>query len=470
MSHNLDYLFVRPNSKSVNYGQLDDFKLTAIEPPLWPAMLAAYCREKGFRVDILDAEVEGFNTTQTAFCIVDLEPKVVIINVCGHNPSASTQSMGNVFELIQILKTSPEPPRIILHGLHPSALPEASVKETGADGVIIGEGFDVFELLLDWKGLYFKSLRLQDLTTLPQPAWDLLPIYKYRTHNWHCFGQIQNRQGYGLVYTSLGCPYNCSFCVIHVMTNDQRRIRFRSVKQVMDDIDFWVKMGVKNIRFVDENFTSNAHHATSVCKAITAKYGDGLNIWAYASPTSIESELLTVLRAAGIKWLGVGFESADLEETKVKDLPRGINWEEESEYTAQLIRMADININANWIFGLQNDNYHSMQRTLHLAQRINSEWANIYCAMAFPGSELYKQAIMGGLSLPKTYSGYSQYTPDCLPLPTTYLTSKEVVGFRDYAFKTYYSNPLYQNRVTKRFGVKTTQHIQDFLKIEIKRD
>ena len=57
----LDILFVRPNAKNKNYGVLDDFHLTAIEPPLWPSMLAAYCRSNGKSVYIIDAEAEGFN-------------------------------------------------------------------------------------------------------------------------------------------------------------------------------------------------------------------------------------------------------------------------------------------------------------------------------------------------------------------------------------------------------------------------
>ena len=36
---------------------------------------------------------------------------------------------------------------------------------------------------------------------------------KYRAHNWHCFGHLE-RQPYAALYTTLGCPYHCSFCCI----------------------------------------------------------------------------------------------------------------------------------------------------------------------------------------------------------------------------------------------------------------
>ena len=46
---------------------------------------------------------------------------------------------------------------------------------------------------------------------MPGVAWDLLPMPSYRAHNWHCFGHLQ-RQPYAALYTTLGCPYRCSFC------------------------------------------------------------------------------------------------------------------------------------------------------------------------------------------------------------------------------------------------------------------
>ena len=36
---------------------------------------------------------------------------------------------------------------------------------------------------------------------------------RYRAHNWHCFGGI-DRQPYAALYTTLGCPYRCTFCCI----------------------------------------------------------------------------------------------------------------------------------------------------------------------------------------------------------------------------------------------------------------
>ena len=57
---------------------------------------------------------------------------------------------------------------------------------------------------------------LDDLDVeMPGIAWDLLPMDRYRAHNWHCFDHIGERAPYAAIHTSLGCPYRCSFCCIN---------------------------------------------------------------------------------------------------------------------------------------------------------------------------------------------------------------------------------------------------------------
>ena len=106
--------------------------------------------------------------------------------------------------------------------------------------------------------------------------------------------------------------------------------------------------------------------------------------------------------------------------------------------TTDKIKEHGIYIIANYIFGLPDDTHATMQDTLDLAQEINAEWANFYCAMAYPGSPLYTQAKEKGHPLPDDpdgpgWIGYSQHAYESLPLPTDTLSSQEVLDFRDEA-------------------------------------
>ena len=128
-----------------------------------------------------------------------------------------------------------------------------------------------------------------------------------------------------------------------------------------------------------------------------------------------------------------------------------------------------MHICANFIFGLPEDDYDSMNDTLKLMLDINAEWANIYCAMAYPGSRLYEIALEKGWQLPASWEGYSQYAYEALPLPTNYLNGGQVLSFRDYAFQTYYTSPRYLSMIEKKIGPTTAAHIREMTKKKLNR-
>ena len=103
------------------------------------------------------------------------------------------------------------------------------------------------------------------------------------------------------------------------------------------------------------------------------------------------------------------------------------------------VHEADIEVLANYIFGLPGDTKESMQKTLDLSFELCTLGWNGYAAMALPGSELYKDALEKGYNLPEDYEGYSFSFLQHLPLPTKSLESFEILKFRDDAFKKYYS-------------------------------
>ncbi|GAG14775.1 unnamed protein product, partial [marine sediment metagenome] len=228
----VDVLLIKPGSQKQLYGELSAFELTAIEPPLWAALLAGYLRHSGYSVEVRDAEVEGWSHEETAEKIREIDPVLAAISVSGTNPSASTMNMTGAGEIVRHLKRISPDTKSLLHGLHPSALPGRTMREESADFVCQGEGFFTLPKLIDAlksgsshfgiEGLWYRKgdgvesnprpSVFQNLDELPMPAWDLLPMERYRAHNWHCFENIDDRDPYGVLYTSMGCPFSCTFC------------------------------------------------------------------------------------------------------------------------------------------------------------------------------------------------------------------------------------------------------------------
>jgi radical SAM superfamily enzyme YgiQ (UPF0313 family) len=239
-----------------------------------------------------------------------------------------------------------------------------------------------------------------------------------------------------------------------------------SVAAVMAQVDRLVRdYGVKNIKIADEMFVLNPGHVNALCDALIGR-GYGLNIWAYARVDTVRDDMVDRLARAGFRWLAFGVEAAS---EKVRDdVSKGFD---QADIFATLgkVRAAGINVIANYIFGLPEDDQDSMQATLALALETNAEFANFYCAMAYPGSPLYNTAVERGWRLPERWSGYSQHSHDTLPLPTRHLSASDVLRFRDRAFQTYFSSPSYLGLVESRFGGATVAQIKSMAAVRLDR-
>jgi len=483
----IDLIMVNPGSGSQMYGELHS-SLAGIEPPLWAALKAAFIRQHGYSVRVVDAEAENWGPENTSQEIIKHNPLLVDIVVLGSNPSASsTPKMTAAGELAKSLKILNPDIKIIFSGLHPSALPEKTLNEETTDFVSQGEGFQTILRLLDAMKLgkdlsddripglwYIQQAEvisnppppLVKPDDLPIAAWDLLPMDKYRAHNWHCFDHIDERQPYAAIYTSLGCPFNCSYCNIHALYNGRPGIRYRSPEKVAEEIDLLAqKYNVRNLKFLDELFAINEDRVDRICDLII-QGGHDLNIWAYARVDSVNEAILKKMKRAGINWLAYGIESASSE------VRRGVTKKFDQDKITKAVTMthtAGIRIIGNFIFGLPDDNMETMRQTLEMAKSLNLEYANFYTAMAYPGSALYDEAVAQGIPLPTVWHGYGQYAEETLPLPTKYLSAQEVLRFRDEAFQEYFRNSRYLTMIQNKFGPEVLAHIKDMLARPVKR-
>src|SRR5437870_1977445 len=205
--------------------------LAAVENPVWAGLIATFVRQNGYSVEIVDAEATNLTPEEAAQAVVALNPRLVAVVVYGHQPSASTQNMTGASAVTAALKDLSPETKILMVGGHVAALPARTLAEERCDFVAGDEGLHAcVELiallragsasdrdLAGVRGLVYRNgdgvianpaaPLVMDLDReLPGIAWDLLPMSKYRAHNWHCFGD-RRRQPYAALYTTLGCPY-----------------------------------------------------------------------------------------------------------------------------------------------------------------------------------------------------------------------------------------------------------------------
>jgi anaerobic magnesium-protoporphyrin IX monomethyl ester cyclase len=498
----LDILFVHPNGSKKIYQDLSK-NHSAIEPPIWAAMLANHCRSKGFGVQILDCEAERLSTEESSRVINDINARITCFVVYGQQPSASSQNMQGAVDTSENLRMINNTTKIVFVGGHIAALPrEVLETESSIDFVCQNEGvytlsnllsvenLDDLTYLSKVKGLGYRDeghvilneperiVKKKDLEVdLPGMAWDLLPsIKKYRTAGWHSWSNNSEKEPFAALYTSLGCPYKCSFCMINIINRtdnsssissaDSNVFRWWNPNFIIKQFDQMALMGVKNVKIADELFVLNPRHFEAICDLIIERDYD-FNIWAYSRIDTCKPKYLEKLKKAGVNWLGLGIENPD--QVLRKEVHKGGFKEVKIPEIIEQVRSAGINVGGNYIFGLPTDTMESMKSTLDFALNNLTDMSNMYSAMAYPGSPLYLTAKKKGWRLPGTYAGYSQHSYETINLPNDNLTSEQILKFRDYAWEKYHTNESYLNHLEKKFGMPARKNLEETTKIKLKR-
>jgi radical SAM superfamily enzyme YgiQ (UPF0313 family) len=504
----IDVCFLIASSAKKSYQKLSE-TYAAIEPPTWALLLAQSCRSIGFKVSIVDANVENLSNDRVLKRINKLNPYIVCIVVYGQNVNAGTANMRGAVDITNFLKKNKISYPIAFVGSHVQALPiEILKKEKNIDIVFTNEGVYALRNLLkldnfssdalkDIKGIAYRKdnkvkINLPEKVVptermdidLPGYAWDLLP-YKnkpmdlYRSPMWHAEYDFEKRSPYASLQTSLGCVFKCDFCMINLINrNDAERIgvaskynnmRFWSPDFIIKEFDKLISMGVQTIRIVDEMFLLNPKYYVPLCEKLAKRNkNDKLRMWSYSRIDTVKRpEILKLVRKAGIKWLCLGIESGD--KSVRLEVAKGKFEDVDVKEVIKKVHEADINVMANYIFGLPGDTKETMKKTFDLSLELCTVGWNTYAAMALPGSQLYKNALEKNYKLPDSYEGYSFHSYETQPLPTKTLKPEEILDYRDKSFINYHTHKFFLNKIEAKFGKKALNNIKDMTKIKLKR-
>ena len=505
---NLDCCFLVCGNSKKTYQELSK-TYSAIEPPTWALLLAESTRAVGFNVNIIDANAENLSEEEIYIRIKKLAPKLICFVAYGQNVNAGTVNMAGVIRVASYLADKKVNIPMSIIGSHVQALPvETLKKETMIDFVFTNEAVYALRNILKLESFESKNLskingiayrqQKEIIMTIPEKtvptekmdidlpgyAWDLLPFDKkpldlYRAPMWHAEYDFEKRTPYASLQTSLGCMFHCNFCMINILNRDDNdeigvasnysKMRFWSTDFIIKEFDKLISMGVKTIRIVDEMFLLNPKYYIPLCKELAKRNkDDSLRIWSYSRIDTVKRpEILELVRKAGIKWLALGIESGD--KSVRLEVAKGKFEDVDVKSVIERVHEADINVMANYIFGLPGDTKETINKTFELSLELCTAGWNTYGAMALPGSSLYKDAVNKGVKLPESYEGYSFHSFETVPLPTESLTAKEVITLRDDAFTKYHTHKPFLKLIESKFGKIASDNILQMTKIKLKR-
>jgi radical SAM superfamily enzyme YgiQ (UPF0313 family) len=370
-----------------------------IEPPLGLAYLAAYARDRGFEVDLIDANALRIPPEDLLEHVLAVRPRVL-----GVSSNLITHLAG--VTLLRGLSARGFSGYTLLGGPFPSSEPEYCLRSAPVDAVVVGEGEETLAEIMEkisrgdsspaekTKGCVWRApggeIRreeprplIPDLDALPMPAWDLLPpfrLYKSRAR----------RRPIGALITSRGCPHQCTYCNKSIFG---ARSRFHSVDRVIAEVDILVETyGIRQLDFLDDNLTLKLVWAKDLFRRLRP-YGLAINLQNGIRADFCDEELLDVMRAAGVFKISFGVESGSPEgQRRIKknlDLSAVLR-------AARWARERGIVVYANFILGLPYETTSEMHETIDFAIRMDPDIATFNCLLPLPGTEVWREIAAHG--------------------------------------------------------------------------
>jgi len=239
-------------------------------PPLGLLYIAAVLEEDGFEVRVIPTDIMEWKWAQIRDEIRKYRADVIGV-------TATTENRFQSFQLIKEAKKANPDALTVLGGPHASMAAEDCLEHIPElDLVVKGEGEKtMLELCQKLKedrdlpnlnsiaGLVIRNrgkilstplrMPIQDLDSLPYPAFHLVPFEKYNF--------VFEVPGEGKLpainmMTSRGCPFNCSFCATPI--NWGRTVRMRSPQNVIKEIEFLKnKYDIQVLFFFDDTFNAS---------------------------------------------------------------------------------------------------------------------------------------------------------------------------------------------------------------------
>lgn len=422
-------------------------------PPLGLLYVAAALEKAGIETRVLDL---GFDRQQVD--LVDTlnrwKPEVVGI-------TCTTPLYPHARSVAERVKSILPDSWVIFGGVHPSVVPEYTLKNSRADIIVVGEGEQAMPqlarlfpdaraasktpgALVEISGEVLRGppqSPIQNLDELPLPARHLVDVKRYFKASGHDRIKWSLPQPSLPVIASRGCPYRCAFCGSGLVHG--RAVRLRSVPNIRRELENLVSIyGIRGVYFYDDTFTFNEGWLAEIGETLA-----GMRLkWICGTRLDrVNREILQLMRDTGCVLISYGIESGDAEMLN-KVLHKGLTLSRIRE-NMRLTREIGIATVANYMLGFPGETEESMRKTISLALEVDSDIAEFSIYMPLPGTALAARAEHSGEIIEEDLSRFDYarptYSDDSLP-------PELVKKYHAMALRKFYLRPRYIARRISR--------------------
>ncbi len=429
-------------------------RLDITTPPLGLGYLASVLRKEGFKVKIIDDAVEKLGLNK----LLNKVKNALIVGI-----TSTTPTFNAALKYAQKIKNRFPEIFVVLGGVHVTFMPYDALKHEFVDAVCTGEGeYTLREVaervergktLEGIKGLIYKEdgkiidngkrEPIQDLDSLPFPAYDLMPLDRYTVlgHRMEHFPMISSR----------GCPFGCRYCSSSLFMG--RKFRARSAENVVDEVEWLVnEFKAQYIAFSDDTFTLNRKRVEEICRELINR---GIEVeWSCSSRVdTINRSILEKMKRAGCSAIYYGVESAS--PAILRYYRKKINLDM-VEKAVKLTKEFGIMTICSFIIGSPYETKEDMKATLRFALKLDPDYAQFSILTPYPGTEIYEEAKEKGLLLSTNFDDYTAGKP---VLRNIYMSPEEISRFLKYCYLRFYLRPKFILRELRRGNFKVALEV-----------
>lgn len=271
---------------------------------------------------------------------------------------------------------------------------------------------------------------IEDLDSLPFPARELLgdinlyipPPATYR------------RKPVAVLITSRGCNRRCIYC-FQIDKERKTGIRYRSVENVMKEIERCIKQGFREIKFIDDTLAADYQRAMRLAEEIK-RSGLDFTWFASACVNQVDKPLLKAFKEAGCWAILFGAESGV--QKNLNTIRKGITLEQ-TRNAVKWAKEAGIKVSTPFMFGIPGETFEEGLQTIEFAIELNPDIANFHAITPFPGTYLYDNLEKYG-TMSEELSDFTYQGAAFIPYT---MTREEILKLRQTAFRRFYSRPSF---------------------------
>jgi len=446
-------LLVNPSiDTEQKYGKLANMLLTP-SVPFSIVHLGSFLKSQGYQVRLFDEQIELLTETRVQEIIHEFSPCVIGF-------SCTTPGMARAHKIAADIKNINPSIKVVMGNIHPTVLPEETLRDKNVDLVVRAEGeYTILEYLqaIERQGEFSKidgiSYRMnggfnhtvnreyvKDLDVLPPVDWSLL---------------TDTGGDYSIewILTSRGCPYKCIFCSARSVSG--YKYRFNSPQRVIEEIDVIVKnYGKKFFSFADDNFAVKKDRTREICNLMIERgYNKDVKWLCQTRADAVDESLLELMKKAGCEYISFGIETGT---QRLLDLIKKSVKIETIEKAVNMVHNAGIKTRGSFMLGLPSETYEDSLATINFALKMPLDIAKFNLAVPYPGTELLNLAIQEGLvvtddwSKINTAAGLSDTEAFYVPKGRT---MEELARLQKKAHTSFYLRPRQIWRILKRENI-----------------